>query len=102
MIIDAAGSFYAIYCHGRNCDLPKLYSLAKVLYLEVLAGYKHQITIFSRFHQVTCTVDNIVEKHSRSLDAIINKMKKNMATMTVKELNDTSLELAIETFYFAE
>lgn len=47
-------------------------------------------------------VDNIVEKHSKSLDAIINKMKKNMATMTVKELNDTSLELAIETFYFAE
>ena len=27
-------------------------------------------------------VDNIVEKHSKSLDAIINKMKKNMATMT--------------------
>ena len=47
-------------------------------------------------------VKDIVGKHSKELDNIINKIKKNMTTLTNKELQDYMMQLSIETYEFAQ
>lgn len=47
-------------------------------------------------------VKETVAKNSKEIDLIIDKIKKNLTTLTNKELQDYMLQLSIETYYFAE
>lgn len=47
-------------------------------------------------------VKEVVDKHSKEIDAIIAKIKKNLTVLTNKELQDYMLQLSIEAYYFAE
>ena len=47
-------------------------------------------------------VKETVSKNTKELDSIVNKVKKNLTTMTNKELQDYMLQLSIETYYFSE
>jgi len=47
-------------------------------------------------------VKETVAKNTKDLDNIIDKIKKNLTTLTNKELQDYMLQLSIETYYFAE
>ena len=47
-------------------------------------------------------IKETVGKHSKEIDSIIAKIKKNLTTLTNKELQDYMLQLSIETYYFAE
>ena len=46
-------------------------------------------------------IDEIVKKHSKEIDGIINKIKKNLSNLTNKELQDLMLQLGVETYYFS-
>ena len=46
-------------------------------------------------------VDEVVSKNARPIDEIIKKIKKDLTTLTNKELQDYMLQLSIETYYFA-
>ena len=63
LVVEDAGSishtFDGIHSY---LNLAQLNTVAFVLHLEVLAGYKHQIAILSRLHQIACTIDNIVKE----------------------------------------
>lgn len=47
-------------------------------------------------------VKEVVSKQSKEIDFIIDKIKKNLTTMTNKELQDYMLQLSIETYYFSQ
>ena len=47
-------------------------------------------------------IKSIVDKHSKEIDSIIAKIKKNLDTLTNKELQDYMLQLSIETYYFSQ
>lgn len=47
-------------------------------------------------------VKETVAKNSKEIDLIISKIKKNLTTLTNKELQDYMLQLSIEAYYFAE
>lgn len=48
------------------------------------------------------TIKAIVDKHSKEIDNIILKIKKNFDTLTNKEIHDFMLQLGIETYYFSQ
>ena len=50
------------------------------------------------YRSLSPIVKDIVGKHSKELDNIINKIKKNMTTLTNKELQDYMMQLSIETY----
>lgn len=47
-------------------------------------------------------VKEVVDKHSKDIDAIVTKIKKNLTVLTNKELQDYMLQLSIEAYYFSE
>jgi len=47
-------------------------------------------------------VKEIVGKHAKEIDAIIDKIRKNLTNLSNKELQDYMLQLSIETYYFAQ
>lgn len=47
-------------------------------------------------------VKETVAKNTKEIDNIIDKIKKNLTTLTNKELQDYMLQLSIEAYYFAE
>lgn len=47
-------------------------------------------------------VKDVVSKHSKEIDNIIDKVKKNATTMDNRELQNYMLQLQIEAYYFAE
>lgn len=46
-------------------------------------------------------VDEVVSKNARPIDELVKKIKKNLTTLTNKEIQDYMLQLSIETYYFA-
>lgn len=46
-------------------------------------------------------VDSVVDKQSKEIDKIIERIKRNIDTLTNKELQDLMLQLSIEAYYFA-
>lgn len=47
-------------------------------------------------------VKETVDRNTKEIDAIIDKIKKNLTTLTNKELQDYMLQLSIELYYFSE
>ena len=47
-------------------------------------------------------VKETVDRNTKEIDAIIGKIKKNLTTLTNKELQDYMLQLSIELYYFSE
>lgn len=47
-------------------------------------------------------IDDVVKKHSKEIDEIIAKIKKDLSSLTNKEIRDYILQLSIENYYFAE
>jgi hypothetical protein len=47
-------------------------------------------------------VTEVVDKHAKEINNIIAKVKKNLTTLTNKELQDYMLQLSIEAYFFAE
>lgn len=45
-------------------------------------------------------VKDVVGKHAKEIDNIIAKIKKDLTTLTNKELQDYMLQLSIETYYY--
>lgn len=54
------------------------------------------------FNCIRPIVTDVVSKHTKDIDVIINKIKNNLTTLTNKELQDYMLQLSIEAYYFAE
>ena len=46
-------------------------------------------------------VDEVVKKHSKEIDKIIDKIHKNLSTLTNKELQDLMLQLSAECYFFS-
>lgn len=53
------------------------------------------------YNQLKPIINGIVEKNTKSLDDIIKKVRNNLTTLTNKELQETILQLSIETYYFS-
>lgn len=47
-------------------------------------------------------VDDVVVKHSSSIDMIIKKIKDNLNNLTNKEIREYIMQLSIEAYYFAQ
>lgn len=47
-------------------------------------------------------VKETVDRNTKEIDSIIDKIKKNLTTLTNKELQDYMLQLSIELYYFSE
>ena len=47
-------------------------------------------------------IKETVDKNTKEIDSIIDKIKKNLTTLTNKELQDYMLQLSIELYYFSE
>ena len=47
-------------------------------------------------------VDEVVNKHSKTIDDIIKKIKNNLTVLTNKELQDYMMQLSIELYFFSE
>lgn len=47
-------------------------------------------------------IDDVVKKHSKEIDEIIAKIKKDLSSLTSKEIREYILQLSIENYYFAE
>ena len=54
------------------------------------------------YKQLKPIVKETVNKNTKEVDAIIDKIKKNFTTLTNKELQDYMLQLSIESYYLAE
>lgn len=55
----------------------------------------------SVYKQIQPIVDSVVDKNAKSIDLIIEKIKRNLTDLTNKELRDLMLQLSIELYYFA-
>lgn len=53
------------------------------------------------YKQLKPIVDSVVDKNAKSIDDIIKKIRKDLTTLTNKELHEYMLQLSIETYYFA-
>jgi hypothetical protein len=53
------------------------------------------------YTQLRPIVEDVVNKNAKPIDDIIKKIKKNLTTLTNKELQDYMLQLSIETYYFS-
>lgn len=47
-------------------------------------------------------VKESVDRNTKEIDSIIDKIKRNLTTLTNKELQDYMLQLSIELYYFSE
>lgn len=54
------------------------------------------------FRELSPMVKEVVNKHSKEIDAIIAKIKKDLAVLTNKELQTYMLQLSIEAYEFAQ
>lgn len=53
------------------------------------------------YKQLQPIVDSVVNKQAKDIDNIVCKIKKNLSTMSNKELQDIILQLSVETYYFS-
>lgn len=58
--------------------------------------------VSATYEAIKPVVKDTVAKNTKEIDSIIAKIKKNLTTLTNKELQDYMLQLSIELYYFAE
>lgn len=61
---------------------------------------KHEVKEI--FNSLKPIVKETVDRNTKEIDTIIDKIKKNLTTLTNKELQDYMLQLSIELYYFSE
>lgn len=61
---------------------------------------KHEVSEI--FKSLKPIVKETVDRNTKEIDDIIGKIKKNLTTLTNKELQDYMLQLSIELYYFSE
>ncbi len=66
--------------------------------MDIKEAHNQLTTVYKELKPI---VDSVVNKQSKEIDKIIDRIKRNLDTLTNKELQDLMLQLSIEAYYFA-